>query len=240
MSQQRCILVTGASSGIGKSICDQLLQGGHQVIGLSRNPARKAPHENYTPVSFDLRNFAELPATIKTLLAQHPQVDCVISNAGTPAMGGLEQWSATALNEAIQMNLTSHMALARYVMPHLRHQVSSDLIFMASEASYATSKNGSVYCAAKFGLRGFAQAVRQEGSNSGVRVSTVMPGFVRTPFFDRLNFEPGEDEENAITPECIADTVCHILSAPANVVFDEVRVSPLKKVLVRKKPSGDA
>ncbi|MBL91679.1 MAG: short-chain dehydrogenase [Myxococcales bacterium] len=240
MSQQRCILMTGASSGIGKSICDQLLQGGHQVIGLSRHPVRQEPHENHTPVSFDLRNLAELPATLKTILEQHPQVDGVISNAGTPAMGGLEQWSATALNDAIQMNLTSHMALARYVMPHLRQKNTSDLIFMASEASHATSKNGAVYCAAKFGLRGFAQVLRQEGASSGVRVSTVMPGFVRTPFFDDLNFEPGEERDNAITPESIAETVCHILSAPANVVFDEVRVSPLKKVLVRKKPSGDA
>ena len=155
-------------------------------------------------------------------------------------MGGLEQWSVAALNDAIQMNLTSHMALARYVMPHLRKKSTSDLIFMASEASHATSKNGSVYCAAKFGLRGFAQVLRQEGASSGVRVSTIMPGFVRTPFFDDLNFEPGEEDENAITPACIAATVSHILAAPPSVVFDEVRVSPLKKVLVRKKTTGEA
>ena len=138
------------------------------------------------------------------------------------------------------MNLTSHMALARYAMPHLRHQASSDLIFMASEASHTTSKNGAVYCAAKFGLRGFAQALRQEGASSGVRVSTLLPGFVRTPFFDDLNFEPGPEDENAIAPATIAETICHILSASPNVVFDEIRVSPLKKVLARKQPSGDA
>ena len=57
-------------------------------------------------------------------------------------------------------------------------------------------------------------------------------------FFDDLDFEPGPEDENAIAPESIAETICHILSAPANVVFDEVRVSPLKKVLARKQPSA--
>ena len=188
MSRQRSVMVTGASSGIGQAICDLLLAQGHRVIGVSRQPERQVPHENYTACAFDLRQMSEMPQMVKSVLGAHPNIDALISNAGVPSMGGLEQWSGVALSEAIQMNLTSHMAISRYLMPHLRQQEMSDVIFMASEAAHKTSKNGAVYCAAKFGLRGFAQALRQEGAASGVRVSTVSPVFVRTPFFTELDF----------------------------------------------------
>jgi NADP-dependent 3-hydroxy acid dehydrogenase YdfG len=114
----------------------------------------------------------------------------------------------------------------------------SDVIFMASEAAHKTSKNGAVYCAAKFGLRGFAQALRQEGAASGVRVSTVSPGFVRTPFFTDLDFEPGPEPEHAIAPETVAETVAHILTAAPHVVFDEIRLTPLKHVMARRTPGA--
>jgi len=234
MNRKRSVIVTGSSSGIGKAISDLLLEQGHHVIGVSRQPERQASHEQYTAFAFDLKNIAEMPQMVKAILDSHPAVDALVSNAGIPSMGGLEQWSGVAMSEAIQMNLTSHMALSRYVMPHLRRQAASDIVFMASEAAHKTSKNGAVYCAAKFGLRGFAQALRQEGAASGVRVSTVSPGFVRTPFFNQLDFEPGPEPEHAIAPATVADAVTHILTAAPNVVFDEIRLTPLKHVMTRR------
>ena len=238
MSRKRCVVVTGASSGIGQAVSDLLLTQGHEVIGISRQPERSVAHENYAAFPFDLRHISEMPQMAKSLLQAHPNVDALVSNAGVPTMGGLEQWSGVAMSEAIQMNLTSHMALSRYLLPHLRQQSASDVIFMASEAAHKTSKNGAIYCAAKFGLRGFAQALRQEGAASGVRVSTVSPGFVRTPFFDALDFEPGPEPDHAIAPETVAETVAHILSTAPHVVFDEIRLSPLKHVMARRTPGG--
>jgi 3-hydroxy acid dehydrogenase/malonic semialdehyde reductase len=234
MKSARKILVTGASSGIGHAITERLLSEGHHVLGLSRHPERQDDGERYTPIALDLSDLRAIQSCIRTLTQAHPDLDAVISNAGDAAIAPLENWSVSAMTEAINLNLTSHMVVARCVFPHLRGHTRSDLVFMASEASHRTTKQGSVYSAAKFGLRGFAQALRQEGATSGVRVSTVLPGFVRTPFFDDLDFEPGPEPNHAIDPQAVADVVFNILSAPPNTVFDEVRLTPLTHVLQKR------
>ena len=94
MSRQRCVVVTGASSGIGQAVSDLLLTQGHEVIGISRQPERSVAHENYAAFPFDLRHISEMPNGEITLQA-HPNVDALVSNAGVPTMGGLEQWSGS-------------------------------------------------------------------------------------------------------------------------------------------------
>ena len=101
---------------------------------------------------------------------------------------------------------------------------------MGSEAGLRGSRRGSVYCASKFALRGFAQALREECAASGIRVTIINPGMVLTPFFDDLDFGPGPEPANYVLPEDIADLVTSILSTRSGTVFDEVDVSPLKRL----------
>jgi short-subunit dehydrogenase len=102
---------------------------------------------------------------------------------------------------------------------------------MGSEASLSGEKNGALYCSAKFGLRGFSQAISKDVSNSNIRVCIVNPGMVRTSFFDNLKFSPGEDVNNAISEEDISNSVLSILKLGRNTVVDEINLSPLKKVI---------
>jgi short-subunit dehydrogenase len=102
---------------------------------------------------------------------------------------------------------------------------------MGSEASLSGEKNGALYCTAKFGLRGFSQAISKDVSNSNIRVCIVNPGMVRTSFFDNLKFSPGEDVNNAISEEDISNSVLSILKLGRNTVVDEINLSPLKKVI---------
>ena len=90
----------------------------------------------------------------------------------------------------------------------------------------------------KFALRGFAQALRQEASSRGVRVSFISPGMTRTPFYDSLSFSPGEEPENALEASDVADAVALAISSRAEAVIDEIRLSPLKHV-VRRKPRSN-
>ena len=97
---------------------------------------------------------------------------------------------------------------------------------MGSEAALTGKKKGTLYSAAKFGLRGFAQALRDEVGTSGVGVSVINPGLVRTPFFDNLDFEPGDRENNAIAPEDIAKIVLELLGTRSGTIIDEINLSP--------------
>ena len=88
---------------------------------------------------------------------------------------------------------------------------------------------GSLYCAAKFGLKGFTEALSKDIAKNNIRVSIINPGMVRTEFFENLNFEPGESEENAISVRDISSTVTYILRLSRNTIVDQINLSPSKK-----------
>jgi short-subunit dehydrogenase len=105
------------------------------------------------------------------------------------------------------------------------------LIFTGSEAALTGTQKGSLYCAAKFALRGFAQALRQETARSGIRITLVNPGMVQSPFFDELDFRPGDDPNNFILPEDVAEVIVNALTTRDGTVIDEINLSPQKKVI---------
>ena len=111
---------------------------------------------------------------------------------------------------------------------------SGDIIFIGSESSITGAKNGSLYSAAKFGLRGLAQALREDCANRSVRVSIVNPGFVRTEFFKSLDFEPTADKEAALDPKDVARVILNILASGSGGIIEEVLLAPQKKNILFK------
>ncbi len=232
-------LVTGASSGIGLAICHQLLQKDWQVHGLARDFKKVkslTAHSNFTAVSIDLANLETLPETIIPLLQSTASINAVIFCAGKGLFGGLEQFSYTQIRELMELNFTSQAYLARAVLPKMKQAKQGDLIFLGSEAAITGSRNGSVYCASKFALRGFAQALRDECAKSGIRVSIINPGMVKTPFFNELSFEPGDKPTESILPEDVAEMVSLVLNTRPGTIIDEITCSPASKNIHFKKP----
>ena len=233
----RTILVTGASSGIGQAIATLLLRRGYRVIGLARDFSKAAfDSENFVAISIDLSRLDELAARLEILIQKEPAIDGVILCAGSGRFGSLEEFSHTQIRALIELNLTSPIYLARTLIPGMKQRTSGDIIFMGSEAARTGGKRGTVYSAAKFGLRGLAQSLRQECAASGVRVSIVNPGMVKTAFFDELDFQPGDAPDNYILPEDVALAVLAILETRTGTVFDEINLSPQKKVIRFPKP----
>ena len=233
----RTILVTGASSGIGHAIATLLLKRGCRVIGLARDFSKATfDSDNFVAVSIDLSRLDELAARLETLIQDEPAIDGVILCAGSGRFGSLEEFSHTQIRALIELNLTSPIYLARTLIPGMKQRASGDIVFMGSEAARTGGKRGAVYSAAKFGLRGLAQSLRQECASSGVRVSIVNPGMVKTAFFDELDFQPGDAPDNYILPEDVARAVLAILETRTGTVFDEINLSPQKKVIRFPKP----
>ena len=211
---ERVAMVTGASRGIGLAITKRLLAEGWRVVGLARSPASMhLQHERYTAVSVDLTELATLPKVLSGVISEHPAIDALVSVAGRGVFGELEQHSVMEIQQSLTLNLLSHMAMARIIVPHLKTLQRGDIVFMGSEAALRGTRQGTLYCAAKFGLRGFAQALRAECARRGVRVGIVNPGMVRTPFFEDLEFRPGPDASHAIEPADVAEAVWMIVSA---------------------------
>ena len=230
--KDKCVLVTGSSSGIGYEITLKLLDLGAKVIGIARNHDKsKLEHKNYTTYKCDVSAHQKLEILLKQILKKHPQINCFISNAGYGDFGPLENFSTLQIKNFIATNLTSHMVITKLLLPHFKRNKIGDIIFIGSEAGLLGAKNGSLYCAAKFGLRGFSEALSKDVANKNIRVSIINPGMIRTDFFKNLNFEPGDDEENAINIKDVSSTVAYILGLSRNTIVDEINLSPLKKAI---------
>jgi short-subunit dehydrogenase len=234
---KRNVLVTGASSGIGRAIARNLLQQGHHVIGVSRDGGKFIRHmENFSPVQLDLSQLNDLPKKFRKLEQAFPEIDVVVFCAGMGQFGSVEEFSYDQIEGLMTINFTSQAFLTRALLPALKRKERSDLIFIGSEAALKGSRKGAVYCASKFAVRGFTQALREECGKSNVRVCLINPGMVKTAFFEPLSFEPGDDDSNFIEPEDVAEAVSYVLNSRAQIVVDEINLSPLNKVVKFKKP----
>lgn len=235
-SLKRTVLVTGASSGIGRAIARNLLRQGHHVIGVSRDRSKFVREcKGFTPIQMDLSQLAKLPEQIRELLRQHPEIDAVVFSAGIGQFGSLEEFSYAQIENLMTVNFTGPVFLTRAILPHLKHKNRSDLIYIGSEAALKGARKGSIYCASKFALRGFTQALREESAKSGIRICLINPGMVKTEFFEQLSFEPGDDETHYLLPDDVAETVSYVLNSRNQIVIDEINLNPMNKVMKFKK-----
>ena len=230
--KEKCILVTGSSSGIGLSITKKLLNCGAKVIGIARNHSKfSIDHPNYVTYDVEMSDLNNLNKVMNKIIKENNEITGLISNAGYGEFGPLENFSIEQINSFISVNLTSHIVVTKLILPHLKKRKMGDIIFIGSEAGLLGSKNGSLYCSAKFGLRGFSQSIRHDTSTSNIRVCIINPGMVRTEFFKNLKFSPGDDVDNAINSDDIANAVINVIKLEQSTVVDEINLSPLKKVV---------
>jgi short-subunit dehydrogenase len=229
MTEAQTVLISGASSGIGLATASLLLQQGYRVIGLSRRGrVAQLEHDNFTALAVDLDDLQQLEARLAELL-EGRDVDAFIHSAGQGRFGSLEQFSRQQMESALRVNLTSAMVICRGLLPRMRKRARGRLIFIGSESALAAGKKGAIYCATKFGLRGFCLSLREDCASDGIQVSLINPGMVRSPFFDDLSFAPGARPENAVAVTDVADLVLQIMHSSPHIVIDEINLSPRVK-----------
>lgn len=236
MSSADTIIVTGASAGIGRATAALLLEHGYRVIGIARDFSKcNMDNTGFTAVELDLSRLDELPERLEELARDNSAITGLVCCAGSGRFGSLEEFSFTQIRELIDLNLTSQVYAVRALLPAMKRRQTGTVILMGSEAALAGGKRGAVYSAAKFGLRGLAQSLRQECAASGVRVSIINPGMVKTGFFDNLDFRPGDADDNYLLPGEVAAVVLEVMEARSGTVIDEINLSPQKKVIQFKK-----
>ena len=230
--KDKYVLITGASGGIGRAISLELLESGAKVVGLSRTPVKlKSNAERYFSYSTDLLNLEKAEIVLKKIISEHPKINALVSNAGFGEFKPLENFSLKQIREFISLNLVSHIMVSQKLIKHFKTQKGGEIVIMGSEAGLSGKRKSTLYSAAKFGLRGFSEALRDEVSSSDIRVSLISPGLVRTNFFEKLDFEPGDSDKNAIEPADIAQVVCQIFLTRQGTIIEEVRLSPAKRVI---------
>lgn len=172
---KQTILVTGASSGFGLLIANQLHQNGYQVIGTSRNPEKYQASLPFTLLALDIADEDSIASFTKELFSQVKQLDVLINNAGYLVTGLAEETSIELGRQQLETNFWGTVRLTNELLPHFRQNRKGKIITIGSIIGLISLPNVAYYSASKHALEGYFKALRFELNQFNVNVSMVEP-----------------------------------------------------------------
>lgn len=243
LSSQKCVLITGASSGIGRACAVAFAQAGAKRLILSARRAAALSalsdelSKTYGATCFILPLDVQDHAAVKHALTHLPQdwqsIDILINNAGLAlgldkVQGGdVAQW-----DQMIDTNIKGLLYVTRYVLPGMVSRRAGHIINIGSISAHQVYPAGSVYCATKFAVRALSEGIKMDVHGTPIRVSSVDPGMVDTAF-STVRFSGDEQKAAAVyrgmtplAPEDIADAVLYCATRPAHVNVREIKLYP--------------
>ena len=227
---ERTHVLTGATSGIGHALARRLHERGDRLVLVARSEDRaeklRGEFAGCASVVADLAD----PAGVQAALAgaELPgHVDSLVHVAGAVELSTVEDLELGAWQRQLDVNLTAPMLLTRALLPQLRAGRGT-VVFVNSTSGIAANPRWSAYNASKFGLRGFADALRGEEAEHGVRVTSVFPSRTATPMQEKVHAQEGKeyDASDWIQPATVADAIVHVLDLTRDATIPEVTVRP--------------
>jgi NAD(P)-dependent dehydrogenase (short-subunit alcohol dehydrogenase family) len=230
MQNDKVVLVTGVSSGIGRAIARALVGHGFTVYGTSRTPVATKPIAGVTLLPLDVRSEDSAQNVVATVLEDAGRLDVLINNAGFMLEGAVEETTDEDAKAQFETNFFGVLRMVRAVLPAMRTRRSGKIIHISSALGFAALPFAAVYSASKFALEGYTEALRHELKPFLINVSLIEPGFVRTalgshgrhstsriPDYDRWRERAAHAIraylENASPPRRVAETVLQVIHA---------------------------
>jgi len=189
-------LITGASSGFGRSLMEAALGRGDSVAAAARNVDAFEPRERLLPVALDVTVAEQRQAAVDAVLDGFGRIDVLVNNAGRTQVGAVEETTEDELRHLFELHFFAPFALTRLVLPHMRAQGGGTIVQMSSVGGQVTAPGFGAYCATKFALEGLTETLRDEVAPFGIRTLIVEPGAFRTGLF-----RPEAAYESAEMPE---------------------------------------
>jgi NAD(P)-dependent dehydrogenase (short-subunit alcohol dehydrogenase family) len=185
MSDQKVVLVTGASSGVGQSTARLLSLKGYKVFGTSRNPTGAEHMPTVEMLVLDVRSDTSVAACVKTITRQVGRLDVLVNNAGYELAGALEELSLDEAKAQFETNFFGVVRMIKAVLPLMRQQNGGQIVNISSLSGLSPIPFMGIYSASKFALEGYTEALRLEVRPFHIQVSQIEAGFLKTPMMDR-------------------------------------------------------
>jgi NAD(P)-dependent dehydrogenase (short-subunit alcohol dehydrogenase family) len=196
-SSPKVWLITGASSGFGKALAEAVIAHGDNVAitarRLDRLQALAKGHEAHVlPVAIDVTSSDARARAVADTLARFGRIDVLANVAGRGVAGACEEFAPEQLREQMELNFFAAAEMSRAVLPQMRKQGSGHILTVSSIAGLVAMNAAGPYCAAKFAIEGWSEALAIETRPLGIHVTLVEPGAFRTEFAGDVNMRPAE------------------------------------------------
>jgi NADP-dependent 3-hydroxy acid dehydrogenase YdfG len=227
---EQIALVTGGGSGIGRAFTEALALAGARVVIASRREEvlqrtaaeinRSCGAERVFPHVFDIRSLEEIDSLVDSIIDRWSSLDVLINNSGLAVPETVDQITEAGWDKVMETNLRGVMQLARVALPHMIKHDFGDVVNVSSQAGKHGYADVPSYCASKFGLLGYAEALRDHVRKTGanIRVFNFCPGLV-----DVDNARPDQaPRDGSLHVANLARTLMYVLSLDRNVVLEDI------------------
>ena len=239
----RTALVTGASSGLGRATAIALARAGADVALVARSAeelesAREEAAKTGRRVLVlptDLADADATAAAVGRTVEEFGRVDVLVNAAGTDAPATVEELDVEGWDRTLSVNLRAPFLLSKAVFPRMREAGGGTIVNVSSVAGKKGWANASAYCASKFGLTGFTEALADEGKAHGIRAIILYPGAMATNWGafspeERQGSEPAEGPATQVlAPERVAEFIAWFVASPPEFVLTEGIVLPIEE-----------
>lgn len=236
--QDKVVLITGASSGLGEATARHLAERGAKLMLTARreDELKKlvASIEDgggtATYQVTDVTDRSQVEALAKATVAAYERIDVLINNAGLMPLAPLDALKVDEWEQMIDVNIKGVLYNIAAVLPIMRKQESGHVINMSSVAGHKVMAGGVVYCATKYAVRAISEGIRLE-SDGKIRSTNISPGAVDTELTDHISHEEsaeqaGEMYKSAIDADAIARAIVYAIEQPDEVDVNEIIIRP--------------
>ncbi len=201
--EETVVLITGASSGIGKACAEHLARDGYRVFGTSRYapfPPDAAPPRHPVMLQMDVNQDESVRRAVDFIVRDAGRLDVVVNNAGIGIAGAVEDTSIEEAKAQLETNFFGVLRVCRAALPVMRRQGEGLIVNISSLGWVIALPFQALYSASKFALEGLTEALRLEVRRFGIRVTSIQPGHTRTGFTDRRVRMAAWTQESAYGP----------------------------------------
>ncbi|GEK28176.1 SDR family oxidoreductase [Furfurilactobacillus siliginis] len=230
----KTIIITGATSGIGKATAIAAVKQGHSVMLAARHEAalQKLAHDltdSFTgEVAYQVTDVSDKQSVAKLIAATSAtfgQIDVLDNNAGIMKFGRLAETHSTDWDTMIDINVKGVLYGIEAVLPIMHQQGYGQIITTDSTAGHQVGQNNAVYSATKFAIQAIMTGLRLEEASNHIRSMMVSPAFTDTNFFNESDSEPFKDTQR-LSPDDVAAAVLYAINQPNNVDINEIILHP--------------
>ena len=235
--QGKVALVTGAGSGLGEATAVAFARAGCAVACVDiHSQAAQRVSQNLVQyevgslaLTCDVSNAEQVSSAVQMVSEHFGRLDIIVNCAAIDHTLSVDEMTIEQWNQVIDVNLNGPFLFAKAAWPLLRKQQSGHIINIASTAATRAWANAAAYHASKWGLVGFGRALGVEGRPDGIRVTTIIPGGMKTHFFDRFVEQgiPMPEERNLQAPATVANVIVFAAQVPPESALQEVIITPL-------------